>query len=301
VDEGNAHPNLTLSLLPSASIAGRVRREGGAPLANAAIKAVSVRTTGPYVRISEQTGSGFPHATVEVRTGGDGSFSIARLHPLSTYTLLVPWGSEESPLRTVARSVPAGTEGLEIVVPEGTEPEGSIDVVLEPAPPGEGRWRPYVRLWYETGLGDWKKARDAWLPPAANRLRLGGIFPGDRYLLSVWEDDRGTTVVGPWTAKPGKDEMVVHLEPPSTIEVEVTDRDGRPLPFACAYCERVTECEWLKGGRRILTPASGVVRFEQLASGPYQLAAARGTSRSGWTQLEVAGGETRTLTLRLDR
>ncbi len=305
VEEENPHPQVTLALLPHAWISGRLRRGSGSPLGNTPIQAVSGRASEPYAGVSGETGSFYLRPTVEVRAGEDGSFRIPRLHPLSTYTLFIPRGPKDSALRAVARSVPAGTENLDIVVSE----EAAVIVVLEGAPPGRGHTYPGVALWHETGLGSWKQVEEpqsvgerGWDPPprAPGPFRMEGLFPGDRYLLQAWAPGCGPAVEGPWTAKPGEQEIVIPMHPPSTIEVEVTDADGRPLPFATVFCERITDCEPLAAPNRVLTPASGVVRFEPLGPGPYRLAAIRGAARSEWTEIEVAGGETRALSLSLE-
>ncbi|MGH7151887.1 MAG: carboxypeptidase-like regulatory domain-containing protein, partial [Planctomycetota bacterium] len=305
VHEGEPHPHVALSLLPLASISGRLRRESGPPIGNVPIQAVSVLESEPYAGVSGQHGSEYLHPTVEVRVAEDGSFRIPRLHPLSTYTLFIPRGQRDSSRRAVARSVPAGTEDLEIVVPE----EAALTVVLDCGAPWDpvAHVEPGADLWREWEEGHWveeehaERAREAGSTgQATKRFRFEGLFPGDRYLLSAWAPGMGSAVEGPWTAKPGEQEIVIPLRLPSTLQVEVKDLEERPVPSASVFCERITECERLNAPRWLLTPAGGVVRFEGLGPGPYRLAAVRGAARSGWTEVEVAGGETRTLELTLD-
>ncbi|MCI0585819.1 MAG: carboxypeptidase-like regulatory domain-containing protein [Planctomycetes bacterium] len=307
VDEGNPHPEVTLSLLQPAWISGRLRRESGSSVKNTPIQAVSLREGEPYAGVSGQTGLEHLRPRMEARTGEDGSFRILRLHPLATYTLSIPWGPQGSELRAVARSVPAGTEGLEVLVPEEM---GALSVVLEgsSASSESTHPRPLVELWHETVLGHWEPVVKTGSPRepgsphsgAPVRFRIGDLFPGDRYLLEAWAPGLGPAVEGPWTAKPGEQEIVISLVSPSTLEVEVTDADGRPVPCAGVFCERITECEGLNRPERRITPASGAVRFGELGPGPYRLAAVRGTARSEWREIEVRGGETRTLSLSLE-
>ncbi|HKB16680.1 MAG TPA: carboxypeptidase-like regulatory domain-containing protein, partial [Planctomycetota bacterium] len=306
VEEGNAHTDASLSLLDFAFISGRVRHASGAPSKGTPIRALPVRGSEPYADVSGETGADYLHVTAEVRAGEDGSFRIQGLHPHATYRLLLPLGPRGTDLRAVARPVPAGTEDLEIVVPE--DGSAAVNVVLELASPTQGPDdRPGVELWHETGLGSWKQeeraasegGKDA--PPRGPwRFRLEGLIPGDRYVLHASALGYGAALRGPWTARTGEDERVVRLEAPSTIEVEVRDADGRALPSASVFCERATECDPLRAPMRVLTPAGGVVRFDGLGPGPYRLASVRGTARSEWTAVEVAGGERRALVLTLE-
>jgi hypothetical protein len=302
VEEGNPHPQVTLALLQPAWISGRVRREGGSPVGNTAIHAVSSRASEPYAGVTGDTGSSYLHPTMEARTGEDGSFRIPRLHPLSAYDLLLPRGPGDPAFHAVARAVPAGTEDVEVVVPGET----AVTVILECDVPEHSHPHAGVTLLRETQEGVWvgEKAveieRQGDPPRGKGRFRIEGLFPAERCLLSAWAEGHGEAVEGPWTAKAVEEEIVVRLEGPSTLEVEVTDGDGRGVPCASVFCERITECEPLATQRWLLTPASGVVRFQPLGPGPYRLAAVRCAARSEWTEVEVAGGETRVLTLSLE-
>ncbi len=302
VEEGNPHPQVTLALLQPAGISGRVRREGGSPVGNTAIQAVSSRASEPYAGVTGDTGSSYLRPTMEARTGEDGSFRIPRLHPLSAYDLLLPRGPGDPAFRVVARAVPAGTEDLEVVVPGET----AVTVILECDVPEHSHPHAGVTLLRETQEGVWVGEKAAEVgrqgdpPRGKGRFRIEGLFPGERCLLSAWAEWHGEAVEGPWSAKAVEEEIVVRLEGPSTLEVEVTDGDGRAVPCASVFCERITECKPLATQRWLHTPASGVVRFELLGPSPYRLAAIRGTARSEWTEIEVAGGETRVLTLSLE-
>ena len=92
-----------------------------------------------------------------------------------------------------------------------------------------------------------------------------------------------------WAASEAGYDVVVQLERPGTLEVEVRDESGSPAALAKVWPDRKSDVpsnRWLHDAH---TDESGRVRFEAIDPGRYHLTVTRGELKAE-ADVEVTGG-----------
>ncbi len=300
LDEANPLASLSLSLHPPAAVAGRVRWADRRAVAGRPIWATPDGAPG-FTPTHGRPGPGEIFGTASGLTGKDGSFRLAPLHPLASYTLSVSPDRERRDSLAVRSGVRPGGVEVEIVVTEEEVRGVVLSGIVESGATGEPLRRYRLRLSTEMGEQAWKS--DGWDRPiedAEGRFRIEGLRAGGRYSLEVMADEHASVLVDPWEMGPEGREVRLRLPRPGSLEVRVVDGAGRAVPFASVSAELLTT-----GGRmgRTIhmaqrTDESGLARIDGLTPGRTKVHAWLGERRAE-TEAKVPVGATAVVEVRL--
>ncbi len=299
LDEANPLASLSLSLHPPAAVAGRVRWADGRAVAGRPIWATPDGAP-EFTPTHGRPGPGEIFGTASWLTGEDGSFRLAPLHPLASYTISVSPDRERRDSRAVRGGVRPGGVEVEIVVTEEELRGAVLTGIVESAATGEPLRRYRLRLSTEISEEAWMSdGSDRQIEDAEGRFRIEGLLSGRRYGLDVEADGHASVSVEPWAMPPEGKEVRLRLPRPGSLEVRVVDAWGRRVPFASVSAEFHRS---RRRGRSVHiaqhTDESGLARIDGLTPGRNKVHAWQG-GRSAETEAEVPAGATAVVEIRL--
>ena len=287
VDALHPQPEVTLTLPDPSAIAGRLRTEAGDPLPAVVIRAGPGGNFFPMADLyapSRQDRFGRAEAT----TDADGRFRLEGLHPRGAYQLSCAPDAEHSNRRVTRDDVPAGTLDLDWVVREADLVRGVVEGQVLSAEDGRPIERFTVAL-IERAEDRFFFRQGAPYDDPEGRFRLDTLALGTRYSLKVTAEGWSGREVPWWTASEELHDVVVRLERPGTLEVEVRDELGTLAPLVQVAVQIKSETPPMSWRYPLSTDDAGLVRFEKLDPGTYHLTATRGDSRAE-ADVTVGGG-----------
>jgi protocatechuate 3,4-dioxygenase beta subunit len=287
VDELHTNPAVTLTLPDPSAIAGRLRTEEDGPLEGVEIRAAPGGIYFPLAALyAPSRQERFGSATAV--TDAEGRFRLEGLHPRGIYQLSCVPDSERPNRRATRDEVPAGTLDLDWVVSEADLVRAAVSGVVLSAEDGRPIESFTVQLVERAGRGFMYRDGKPFSDPEG-RFRLDGLVLGTSYSLKITAEGWADTDVPGWTASADLHEVIVHLERPGTLEVEVRDEFGTLALLAQVGVELQAEVPPLSWRHSLRTDDTGLVRFEALDPGLYHVTATRGELRAE-VDVTVGGG-----------
>ena len=235
VDRTHPNPDVTLIASASGSIAGRVVDEAGKPLARVQVAAVaeSIRRDGTA---SRERDDGLQDVK-ETRTGDDGGFELAPLHPRGVFTILAEHGKSGRVLS--ARHVSTGTRDLVLALGDATELRASLTLVVSEAASGR-RVDRFMVGWEQHDI-DEPSRTFGWGGQAyegtSGIAELAHQPDGVTYDAMVMAEGLGSAFVTGMTATIEGTTVKVSLPALASLEVDVTD-GGAPAAWGVVEVER---------------------------------------------------------------
>jgi len=281
VDEGSSHRHVEIALLPPITIAGRVRWEDGSPASGCHVVGWHEGGHDP-VDLDMDVAGLWDYGYVVAEADDQGRFVLSPLKHDQVYSLSFQPLPEEEDARVRRHGIPAGTEGIDVVLTEaglrGAFLSGSISaegdaealnalqclVVWRNEPSDESWWTGGSNQWYE---GEWRG-----LAVEEGRYVLEHLVPGCEYGLYLRAPGFGTTRVGPWVGDAEGTERSVVMSRPTSLEVQVIAADGGPASHSPVYLFDFGRLRPLIDARKtVFTDEDGFIRYEDVVPGTYSL------------------------------
>jgi protocatechuate 3,4-dioxygenase beta subunit/5-hydroxyisourate hydrolase-like protein (transthyretin family) len=286
VDELHPQPHVTLTMPEPSAIAGRLRTEAGDPLPAVTISAEAGLVFYPLAALYTPTRQD-RFGRAETTTDVDGRFRIEDLHPRGVYQLVCAPDAEHPKRRVTRKDVPAGTFDLDWVVTDSDLVRGVVSGVVLSADDGHPIESFTVAL-VERGERSYRQFDTQFSDPGGH-FTFASLKLGTSYSLKVSAEGWSGAEVPWWTSVETPHEVVVRLERPGTLEVEVRDALGTLAPLVQVAVLVQSDLPPLSWRYPLSTDDAGRVRFEALDAGLYHVTATRGESRAE-ADVTVAGG-----------
>ncbi|HZM00597.1 MAG TPA: hypothetical protein VFD43_10135, partial [Planctomycetota bacterium] len=287
LDELHTNPSVMLMLPDPSVISGRLRSEADGPLADVLIRAGPSGNYFPLASLYAPTRQD-RFGRAEATTDAEGRFRLEGLHPRGLYQLSCVPDSERSNRSATRSEVPAGTLDLDWVVSEADLVRAVVSGVVLSAEDGRPIESFTVAMIEQIERGFLNTRGLAFSDPEG-RFRLDSLRLGSTYSLSVIAEGWARAEVPWWSASEQPYEVIVRLERPGTLEVEVRDALGSLASLAQVAVQLQTEAPPLSWRHPLRTDDTGLARFETLDPGLYHLIATRGDSRAE-ADVTVGGG-----------
>lgn len=287
LDAAHTRPDVTLQLPEPSFVAGRLVLPDGRALAGVEVVAdpgrffVSAQDFGP------QALDRFGRARAV--TDADGRFRLQPLHPRGVYTLsCVP--DAEHPTRTLtAPDVKAGTADFVWTARPADLVHGVIAGLVLDSDSGSALTVFETELIERDAAGAVQRRRVLHQEDVAGKFRIADLKPGTSYGLIVRAEGRGAAEVPWWVAAESGRQIVVRLEPPALLQVEVLDEQGAPVPGCALSLEPRSELAAAGSIPPQRADERGRSLFEDLGAGAYRLTATHGELRQQ-TDVVLRGG-----------
>ncbi|MCI0586959.1 MAG: carboxypeptidase regulatory-like domain-containing protein [Planctomycetes bacterium] len=298
LDEAGPSASLALSLYPPSAIAGHARWADGRPVAGRPIWASPDLGSAP-AHERPHPEEVFGRASGE--TEEDGSYRLAPLHPLGSYTVsIAPDPDRRDSLVSKSGMRPGGAE-VEIVVTEEEVRGAVLTGVVESGATGEPLRSYRLRLGTQESEDSWSSdGTDRRIEDPDGRFRIEGLRPGRRYAIEVEADGHATICVEPWVMGPEGKELRLRLPRPGSVEVRVVDASGRAVAYASVSARFLMSRPGMRGAgiRSRRTDESGLARIDGLTPGRNKVHAWLGERRAE-TEADVPPGATAIVEIRL--
>lgn len=302
LDDTSTTAEITLPLIPAASIRGRAVWDSGEPAPGCMIH---VDTDGESVDWEDEGWSVVEHIHGTYnRSGADGSFTVRGLYPSMTYTVRAD-RVEDAAESAQCPDVPAGRTDLVLVLPRADAGFESIrgrvvdDESGAPIANFEVRRDRYGR--FDETPPPWAQERERVVLSSEGSFELRGL-PKQQRWLQFRAEGYPPTVIGP--VLPGlPDPIEVRLGHLATLSVRVVDETGALVPSAVVHLQsdqllpRPTSRDLPE--TRIVT--GGRLEWADLMPTTYLIQATDEDSYSKVGRIELRSGRANDVTLQIVR
>lgn len=319
IDTHRPQREIELVFEAPAAVTGRVLWEDGRPASACRVVAWSDGERNPSDLSRDLTEENAIHqGYVLGETAADGSFTLAPLQPGASYSLSFQPDARRKKASASEHDVPAGTQGLEVVLSEerlrGAFVFGRVSSALAKdlrnvrvqlkwrEEPSDAYWGADGARWTSETPRRTFQGTGPWRPVELqdDRYRIENLIPGRQYALYWTSEDHGIEFVDPWIATLDGTRSDVVLGAPHALEIQVVDDVGLAAARAEVSIQFLGSVEPLSFHGSRYVGDDGVLLIENVIRGEYHVDAQYLGSRADERVEVLAGVPATRVTLELE-